>query len=85
MEGAAVGICLCCQVRRFGFALGSSERRAALNRFNSVPMRAGWGAIAAVQDGRVHVISPDIVSRPGPRLVEALETLAGFVYPEVLD
>ena len=51
----------------------------------TVAARPGWGAIAAVQDGRVHVISPDIVSRPGPRLVEALETLAGFLYPEVLD
>ena len=52
---------------------------------DTVAARPGWGAIAAVQDGRVHVISPDIVSRPGPRLVEALETLAGFLYPEVLD
>ncbi|MCH7485343.1 MAG: ABC transporter substrate-binding protein [Chloroflexi bacterium] len=50
---------------------------------DTVAARPGWGAIAAVQDGRVHVVSPDIVSRPGPRLVEALETLAGYLYPEL--
>jgi len=47
----------------------------------TVAARPGWGAIAAVQQGRVHVVSPDIVSRPGPRLVEALQTLAGYLYP----
>jgi len=52
---------------------------------DTVAARPGWDSIAAVRDGRVHVISPDIVSRPGPRLVEALETLADFLYPEVLD
>ncbi|HEY5625741.1 MAG TPA: ABC transporter substrate-binding protein [Dehalococcoidia bacterium] len=51
----------------------------------TVAARPGWGAIAAVQDGRVHVVSPDIVSRPGPRLVEALRTLAGYLYPEALE
>jgi len=52
---------------------------------DTVAERPGWGVIAAVQDGRLHVVSPDIVSRPGPRLVEALETLAGYLYPEVLN
>ncbi len=51
----------------------------------TVAARPGWDVIAAVKDGRVHVVSPDIISRPGPRLVEALETLAGLLYPEVLD
>jgi hypothetical protein len=27
LEGAAVGVCLCCQVRRFGFATDSPQRR----------------------------------------------------------
>lgn len=49
----------------------------------TVAARPGWGVIAAVLDGRVHVVSPDIISRPGPRLVEALETLAGYLYPEL--
>ena len=52
---------------------------------DTVAARPGWGSIAAVLDGRVHVVSPDIVSRPGPRLVEALETLAGYLYPEAIE
>ena len=52
---------------------------------DTVAARPGWGSIAAVQNDRVHVVSPDIVSRPGPRLVEALETLAGYLYPEALE
>jgi iron complex transport system substrate-binding protein len=48
----------------------------------TVAARPGWGSITAVQNDRVHTIDPDIVSRPGPRLVEALRTLAAFLYPE---
>ncbi len=48
----------------------------------SVKARPGWSNISAVIDDRVHVVDPDIVQRPGPRLVEALETLARFLYPE---
>jgi iron complex transport system substrate-binding protein len=33
----------------------------------------------AVKNGRVYRINADIVSRPGPRLVDALERIAGFL------
>ncbi len=33
----------------------------------------------AVKNGRVYRIDPDIISRPGPRLVDALEQIAGFL------
>ncbi|MCH7836293.1 MAG: hypothetical protein IH864_05435, partial [Chloroflexi bacterium] len=48
----------------------------------TVRARPGWGSVSAVQNDRIHIIDPDIVSRPGPRLVEALRTLAAFLYPE---
>jgi len=48
----------------------------------TVKARPGWGSISAVKDNRIYVIDPDIVSRPGPRLVDALETLAQALYPE---
>ena len=48
----------------------------------TVAARPGWGQVAAVKEGRVYAVDPDIVSRPGPRLVEALETLARLLYPE---
>jgi iron complex transport system substrate-binding protein len=49
----------------------------------SVRARPGWDAIKAVQDGRIYGVDPDIISRPGPRIVDALEALAADFYPEV--
>ena len=34
----------------------------------------------AVKNGRVYRINADIISRPGPRLVDALEEIAGFLH-----
>jgi iron complex transport system substrate-binding protein len=48
----------------------------------TVKARPGWGSISAVKNNRIYAIDPDIVSRPGPRLVDALETLAKLLYPE---
>ncbi len=50
---------------------------------DTVKGRPGWDNISAVQNGRVHIVDPDIVSRPGPRRVEALRTLAAYLYPEL--
>jgi len=49
---------------------------------DSVKARPGWDAIAAVQNDRIYSVDPDIISRPGPRIVDALEQLASQVYPE---
>ena len=49
---------------------------------DSVRARAGWGRIAAVRDGRVHSFDDDLVSRPGPRLVDGLEAMARLLHPE---
>lgn len=47
----------------------------------SVKARPGWGVITAVQTDRIYGIDPDIISRPGPRIVDALEQLAARFYP----
>jgi hypothetical protein len=49
---------------------------------DGVRARAGWGSIDAVQNDRIYEIDGDIVSRPGPRIVDALEQLAEMLYPE---
>jgi iron complex transport system substrate-binding protein len=49
---------------------------------DTVKARPGWANISAVRNDRIYIIDPDIVSRPGPRFVDALETLADFVYRE---
>ncbi len=48
----------------------------------TVAARPGWAAIAAVQSGRVYGVDPDIISRPGPRLVDAAGQLIPYLYPE---
>jgi iron complex transport system substrate-binding protein len=49
---------------------------------DDVKRRPGWDAIAAVRTGRIYVIDPNIVSRPGPRIIDALEMLARDLYPD---
>ncbi len=44
--------------------------------------REGWGDISAVKNERIYVIDGDIVSRAGPRVVDALEAFALALYPE---
>jgi len=51
----------------------------------SVMERAGWDAITAVQNGAVYPFNPDILSVPGPRLVEGLEEMAKLLHPELFE
>lgn len=44
--------------------------------------RSGWEGMTAVKEGRVYLIDDNLISRPGPRLVEALEQLASWFYPD---
>ncbi len=45
--------------------------------------RPGWAEIDAVKQGRViEITNDDIVSRPGPRVVEGLEFLAQALHPD---
>lgn len=48
---------------------------------DTVAARPGWTAIDAVKNGRIYGINPDIISRPGPRIVDALRQLAEDLYP----
>jgi iron complex transport system substrate-binding protein len=48
----------------------------------SVKARPGWHVIDAVRNSRICSIDPDLVSRPGPRIVDALEKLAKCLYPD---
>jgi len=44
--------------------------------------RPGWDQIDAVRNKRIHLIDGDIVSRPGPRLADALIAVAQALYPD---
>jgi iron complex transport system substrate-binding protein len=50
---------------------------------DSVKQRTGWGGLAAVQNGQIFPFDDNLVSRPGPRLVDGLEALAKLLPPGV--
>ncbi|OQY29791.1 MAG: cobalamin-binding protein [Anaerolineaceae bacterium 4572_5.1] len=47
--------------------------------------RPGWEEITAVIDGRIYLIDGNKSSRPGPRLVDALEEIAASLYPDLFE
>ncbi len=49
---------------------------------SDVAARQGWSVIAAVKNGRVFSIEPNLINRPGPRVGEAAEAYAKLVHPE---
>ncbi|MGB7537255.1 MAG: cobalamin-binding protein [Anaerolineales bacterium] len=52
----------------------------------TVSQRPGWSAITAVRDGRIiELTNDDIVSRPGPRIVDGLEFLARIFHPDLFQ
>jgi len=50
-----------------------------------VAARPGWDAIQAVKDQRVFEFNDDLVSRPGPRMVQGLEELLKIIHPELFQ
>ncbi len=50
---------------------------------DTVRARPGWSTIPAVKNGRVVVVDPNLFSRPGPRVVDALEQLVSILYPDL--
>jgi iron complex transport system substrate-binding protein len=53
------------------------------NPVDQVLTRDAWANVPAVQNKRVYEVNDDLVSRPGPRLLEGVEELATKIYPEI--
>jgi iron complex transport system substrate-binding protein len=51
----------------------------------SVAARTGWDAITAVKNNAIYPFNPDTATRPGPRLVDALEEMAKLLRPELFQ
>jgi iron complex transport system substrate-binding protein len=49
----------------------------------SIAQRAGWSNLSAVKNGQVFPFNDDLLSRPGPRMVDGLEELAKLLRPEL--
>ncbi|MDR1575414.1 MAG: ABC transporter substrate-binding protein [Treponema sp.] len=61
-------------------------QRGAMNRtvsIESIKARPGYGAVQAVNDGRIYIIDERLISSPTARFLDGIEELAGFMYPEL--
>jgi iron complex transport system substrate-binding protein len=48
-----------------------------------IKSRPGWSDISAIQNDKVFAVDGDLISRPGPRIVDGLEELAHLIHPEL--
>jgi iron complex transport system substrate-binding protein len=55
------------------------------NPAEGVLNRAGWAEVPAVKNEQVFDVNNDTVTRPGPRLIDGVETLAKLIYPEIFN
>lgn len=44
-----------------------------------------WDSLSAVKQQRFHEVSSNLLNRPGPRIVEALEQLTRAIHPEIFS
>ena len=51
----------------------------------SVAARPGWDALIAVTEGNVFPFDDNLLSRPGPRMIDGLEALARLLHPDVFE
>jgi iron complex transport system substrate-binding protein len=50
-----------------------------------IAKRPGWNTIDAVKNDDIYEVDESILIRPGPRIVEGLETLAKIIHPELFE
>ncbi|MFY9613048.1 MAG: cobalamin-binding protein [Tissierellaceae bacterium] len=51
----------------------------------SIAARPGYDEITAIKNGEIYLLDGNIMSRPGPRIIEALELIAKTIHPEVFE
>ncbi len=54
--------------------------KTAVNNISSIESRLGWKNISAVKNKRVYALDQDLISRPGPRIVQAAEQISDVLY-----
>ncbi len=57
-----------------------TQGKHASTTISSVKERPGWSSINAVRNSRLYYIDDDIISRPGPRMADALEELYSILH-----
>lgn len=66
--------------RQPAHVLLATEEASGRAQVERLTTRAGWRDVAAVRDGNVHVLEPDLFNRPGPRVGEAAVRLAELLH-----
>ncbi|RKD29089.1 ABC transporter substrate-binding protein [Thermohalobacter berrensis] len=60
--------------------LGAKEEGKTVEQIKT---REGYEIIDAIKNDRVYLLEPNIISRPGPRIVDGLEIMAKTIHPEL--
>lgn len=60
--------------------IATTDAHGAVGNLAAKP---GWRSLRAVRSGRVYFVDPDLVHRPGPRLVDGLEAIARLLHPKL--
>lgn len=55
------------------------------NPAEQVLNRSGWSEVPAVKTEQVFDVNSDTVTRPGPRLIDGVESLGKLIYPEIFN
>ena len=50
-----------------------------------VQARESWAGMQAVEEGKIYTFDDNLVSRPGPRMVDGLEAFAKLFHPELFN
>lgn len=49
----------------------------------AIKLRDGYDTMNAIENDRVYILDPNIITRPGPRIVDGLELMAKSIHPEL--
>ena len=64
-------------------AILSSDNHGDKLTIEAMEQREGWSSIDAFKNNNVILLDGNIVSRPGPRVIDAIEMIASSLYPEL--
>jgi iron complex transport system substrate-binding protein len=56
--------------------------KSSIEPVDGVPDRPGYEALTAIEQGRIYSLDDNVVSRPGPRVVEGVRQIAEALHPE---
>ena len=65
--------------------LCSSDLARNLREVPWLESQDGWRDLTSVKNGEVYLIDHSYFSRPGPRIIDGLEILAGLTHPKLLS